>query len=129
MTMVSKYSMLFYGGPDGYLNIRAQISVSNAAGNPLAYIRFKDPGMQFEPDTDNEGIITMHLPSTMFQPSSMPSGTRSATFTIRLNVRSCTLEFIRSSGAHPWQREPGSDRRFPVGHDMVGAQGLEPWTR
>jgi hypothetical protein len=66
MSNVSKDSILFYSGPNGYQNNRAQMSLSDSAGKTLAFIRFKDPGMPYELDTDNDGIITMHLPSAMF---------------------------------------------------------------
>jgi hypothetical protein len=65
MSNVAKYGILFYSGADGYQNSRAQIQLSDSADKTLAFIRFKDPGMPYELDTDNDGIITMHLPSTM----------------------------------------------------------------
>ena len=67
MPAVSSYSILFYGGPDGYQTSRAQIQLSNAGGTSLAWIRFNDPGMLFEADANDGGIIKMHLPSAMFQ--------------------------------------------------------------
>ena len=66
MAKVSKYGILFYGGEAGYMNNRAQIQLSDAEGNTLAFVRFKDPGMPYELDTETDGIITMHLPSAMF---------------------------------------------------------------
>ena len=67
MAEVSSYSILFYGGPDGYQTNRAQIQLSDASGQTLAWIRFNDPGMFFEADYESGGIIRMHLPSAMFQ--------------------------------------------------------------
>ena len=67
MAKVSKYSILFYSGEQGYQNNRAQITLADAAGNSLAFVRFKDPGMPYELDTETGGVITMHLPSAMFQ--------------------------------------------------------------
>jgi hypothetical protein len=67
MAKVSKYSILFYSGEQGYQNNRAQITLADAAGNSLAFVRFKDPSMPYELDTETGGIITMHLPSAMFQ--------------------------------------------------------------
>jgi len=67
MATVSSYSVLFYGSPEGYQTNRAQIQLSDAAGKTLAWIRFNDPGMFFEPDANDGGIIKMHLPSSMFQ--------------------------------------------------------------
>ena len=33
----------------------------------MAYVRFNDPGMVFEADANDGGIIKMYLPSAMFQ--------------------------------------------------------------
>jgi len=66
MAEVTSYNILVYGGPDGYQTNRAQIQLRNAAG-VLAWLRFNDPGMTFEADYQSDGIIRMHLPSTMFQ--------------------------------------------------------------
>ena len=67
MAAVASYSVQFYGGPDGYQTNRAQIQLSDAAGKTLAWVRFNDPGMFFEADSDSGGIIKMHMPSAMFQ--------------------------------------------------------------
>lgn len=67
MAAAASYSILFYGGPDGYQTNRAQIQLSDAGGKTLAWIRFNDPGMFFEPDANDGGIIKMHMPSAMFQ--------------------------------------------------------------
>ncbi len=63
---VKSYSILFYGGPNGYQTNRAQIQLSDASGKTLAWLRFNDPGMSFESDYKSGDIIRMHLPSTMF---------------------------------------------------------------
>jgi hypothetical protein len=65
MAEITSYSVLFYGGPDGYQTNRAQIQLNGASGT-LAWIRFNDPGMAFEADYQSGGIIRMHLPSAMF---------------------------------------------------------------
>jgi len=67
MAEVTKYHVLVYGGPEGYQTNRSQIALYGTAGNTIAYVRFNDPGMVFENDAYNNGVITMHLPSTMFQ--------------------------------------------------------------
>jgi hypothetical protein len=67
MAEVSKYHVLVYGGPDGYQTNRAQIALYGTTGSTIAYVRFNDPGMVFEADSDSGGSIKMHLPSTMFQ--------------------------------------------------------------
>ena len=66
MTIVTSYHILIYGSQQGYQTNRAQIALYN--GNKVvAYVRFNDPGMAFEADSNTSGIIKMHLPSTMFQ--------------------------------------------------------------
>lgn len=67
MAEVTSYHILFYGGPDGYQTNRAQIQLSGANNQVLAWIRFNDPGMFYEADYESGGIIRMHMPSTMFQ--------------------------------------------------------------
>jgi hypothetical protein len=67
MPLVTSYSLLFYGGPDGYATNRAQIALSDANGATVALVRFNDPGMVFEADAMEGGIIRMHLPSALFQ--------------------------------------------------------------
>jgi hypothetical protein len=67
MPEVTSYSVLVYGGPDGYQTNRAQIQLTGANNTVLAWLRFNDPGMAFEADSMDGGIIRMHLPSTMFQ--------------------------------------------------------------
>lgn len=67
MAEVTKYHVLVYGSPEGYQTNRSQISLYNASNQVIAYVRFNDPGMTFEADSDSGGIIKMHLPSTMFQ--------------------------------------------------------------
>lgn len=66
MAEVTKYHVLVYGGPDGYQTNRAQIALYGTAGTVIAYLRFNDPGMAFEADSNAGGTILMHLPSTMF---------------------------------------------------------------
>jgi hypothetical protein len=67
MAEVASYGVLFYGSPTGYQTNRAQIYLSDAANQPIAYVRFNDPEMDFEDDYEADGIIRMHLPSAMFQ--------------------------------------------------------------
>jgi hypothetical protein len=66
MAQVASYNLLFYGSPTGYQTNRAQIELSDANGQTLAWVRFNDPGMFFEADYESGGIIRMHLPSSMF---------------------------------------------------------------
>ena len=66
MPSVTSYHILFYGSPDGYQTNRAQIALYNGA-NTVAFVRFNDPGMTFENDYTDAGIIRMHMPSTMFE--------------------------------------------------------------
>lgn len=66
MANVTQYHILFYGSPNGYQDLRAQIAVYNGS-QVLGYVRFHDPGMPFPADSQTRGLITMHLPSTMFE--------------------------------------------------------------
>ncbi|MCC6612131.1 MAG: hypothetical protein IT320_01570 [Anaerolineae bacterium] len=65
MPEVTDYHVLVYGSPAGYQTNRAQIALYGENGKTVAYIRFNDPGMFFEADSDSGGIIKMHLPSEM----------------------------------------------------------------
>lgn len=66
-TEVKNYHVLVYGSPVGYQTNRAQISLYGSSGKTVAYLRFNDPGMNFENDSESGGRIKMHLPSTMFE--------------------------------------------------------------
>jgi len=66
MAEVSKYHVLVYGGPDGYQTNRAQVALYGTTGTVVGYLRFNDPGMVFEADSNAGGVILMHLPSSMF---------------------------------------------------------------
>ena len=89
MSKVSKYSVLVYSGEQGYQNNRAQITLADSDGNSLAFVRFKDPGMPCELDTETDGIITMRLPSAMFASYSTSSATRRPTSSTRSGAPSC----------------------------------------
>ncbi len=66
MANVTQYHVLTYGSPDGYQNCRAQITPYD--GNTvLGYIRFHDPGMPVPSDQQSGNMITMHLPTAMFE--------------------------------------------------------------
>jgi hypothetical protein len=68
---VYNYGIFVYGGPNGYINSRAQIALTGDKGKQLAWVRFHDPGMDFPEDDIYHGtygdIIRMHLPTPMFQ--------------------------------------------------------------
>jgi len=66
MANVTSYRILIYGSEQGYQTNRAQITLYEN-NKVVAYVRFNDPGMVFEADANNNGVISMHLPSTMFQ--------------------------------------------------------------
>jgi len=67
MAEVANYHILIYGSPDGYQTNRAQIALYGTSGQVIAYVRFNDPGMFFEADSQSGSTILMHLPSAMFQ--------------------------------------------------------------
>ncbi len=66
MTNVTSYHILVYGSEQGYQTNRSQVTLYDG-DKVVAYLRFNDPGMTFETDSNVGGIIKMHLPSTMFQ--------------------------------------------------------------
>jgi hypothetical protein len=66
MVNVNSYHILIYGSQQGYQTNRAQIALYDN-GKVVAYVRFNDPGMTFEADSNTGGVIKMHLPSSMFQ--------------------------------------------------------------
>ena len=66
-TEIKKYHILFYGSPAGYQTNRAQIALYDTNDKTAAFLRFNDPGMFFENDSQSGGIVRMHLPSAMFQ--------------------------------------------------------------
>jgi hypothetical protein len=66
LVVVTGYHILIYGSEQGYQTNRAQITLYDGA-KVVAYVRFNDPGMAFETDSNVNGTIKMHLPSTVFQ--------------------------------------------------------------
>jgi len=66
MANVTQYQVLFYGSSTGYQGSRAQIALYNGT-TVLGYVRFHDPSMTFPDDSQSGSLITMHLPSTMFE--------------------------------------------------------------
>jgi hypothetical protein len=56
MAKVSSYHILFYGDPAGNQMNPAQIQLSNASGQALAWVRPNDPGMSFGSDYESAGI-------------------------------------------------------------------------
>jgi len=63
------YGVMMYGTEAGYNNVRAQIWLLAAnATVPFAFIRFCDPNMTFPPDRNENNIVYMHLPTSMFEP-------------------------------------------------------------
>lgn len=66
-TEVKKYHILVYGSPTGYQTNRSQIALYDGNNRTVAYLRFNDPDMNFENDSESGGRIKMHLPSTMFE--------------------------------------------------------------
>ncbi len=66
MVNVTNYEIFIYGSQEGYQTNRAQVTLYNG-DTRVAYVRFNDAGMTFEADSDTDGTIKMHLPSSMFQ--------------------------------------------------------------
>ena len=66
-TKIKDYHIICYGSPKGYQTNRAQIALYDKNNKTRAYLRFNDPGMFFENDYESNGIIRMHLPTSMFE--------------------------------------------------------------
>lgn len=66
MVNVTGYNVLIYGSQQGYQTNRAQITLKNG-DKVVAYVRFNDPEMAWEADSELNGKIKMHLPASMFQ--------------------------------------------------------------
>ena len=64
-TTITKYRVTFYGGPNGFGDLRASIFLYDGEDN-VGLVRFHDPGMDFPDDDEIGGIVVMHLPSSMF---------------------------------------------------------------
>jgi hypothetical protein len=67
MATVTQYHVFFYGTDDGYNGSRAQITLFSNPTTVLGYVRFHDEAVPFPADSDSGGLITMHLPSAMFE--------------------------------------------------------------
>lgn len=65
-TEVKNYHIMFYGGPEGHQNNRVLISLYDKCGNTVGRIRFCDPEIPLEPDTENSGVVELYMPSSMF---------------------------------------------------------------
>jgi hypothetical protein len=63
---VKQYHIAFYGGPKGFHHNRAQIALFGEDGQAKAFLRFNDPSDGVEPDSEEDGIIRMHFPTTLF---------------------------------------------------------------
>jgi hypothetical protein len=89
VSKVSNYSVLVYSGEQGYQNNRAQITLADSDGNSLAFVRFKDPGMPCELDTETDGIIPCISRQRCLRATSTSSATRRPTSSTRSGAPSC----------------------------------------
>jgi hypothetical protein len=96
MPAVTGYSILVYGGPDGYQTNRSQVQLTGADDSVLAWLRFNDPEMPFEADYVSGGIIRMHLPSTMF----------SSVLDVLRNEKPLNIYFAQNRGFFGTSSEP-----------------------
>lgn len=62
--VIKKYVVMFYGSPTGYMTNRSQVICYDAQNKLIAWIRFNDPGQNFENDSEAGGKIKMHMPSS-----------------------------------------------------------------
>ncbi|BCO08167.1 hypothetical protein GF1_05430 [Desulfolithobacter dissulfuricans] len=93
---IKKYHVLVYGSPTGYQTNRAQIALYGSNGKTVGYIRFNDPDMRFENDSDSGGRIKMHLPSAMF----------SSVFDMLRNEKPVYIYFAQGRGFLSTSAEP-----------------------
>jgi len=64
MRRVTGHDVLFYGSPRGYEGNRARISLYQD-DRMVGQIRFCDPDMTLAKDHEADGIIRIHLPSSL----------------------------------------------------------------
>ena len=69
MPEIKTYGIGVYGGPNGGGSTRAFIRLEGADKKVIGFLQFKDPEMNIENDSFENGIIQMHLPSFMFHGS------------------------------------------------------------
>ncbi|MDQ6986830.1 MAG: hypothetical protein Q9M25_03400 [Mariprofundaceae bacterium] len=67
MAVVDSYKVSFYGGPSGYQDVRAQIELHDAAGQPIGWLRFHDRRQPIPADSQIGGVIEVHYPGAMFE--------------------------------------------------------------
>lgn len=65
MANVTRYEVLIYGDSNGYMGLRAQLSLFDGLTH-LGYIRFVDVGVAISNDSNVGGNILMHQSITMF---------------------------------------------------------------
>ncbi len=99
MQEVKSYSIIFYGGPDGYQTNRAQIQLHGDEKKALAWVRFSDPGTAPKEDSNVGGTIRMHLPSTMFQ----------SVLDVLRNEKPVFIRFVQKRGFLSTAREWGGE--------------------
>jgi len=63
---IEKYHVLFIGSPEGYGSSRSMIVLYDHEGRMRGELRFCDPGMIYDNDSEKDGVVFMHLPSHMF---------------------------------------------------------------
>jgi len=96
MKEVQSYSIIFYGGTEGYQGNRAQIQLFGDEKKALAWIRFCDPGEAPKADTNAGGTIRMHLPSTMFH----------SVLDVLRNEKPVFIRFVQNRGFLSTGQEP-----------------------
>ena len=64
---IYSYHIFVYGGPTGFGNNRAQITLFSTTGAVLAFLKFKGGGTLAADSVAANGIITMNLPLDTFQ--------------------------------------------------------------
>ena len=103
-TEVKSYQIYFFGGPDGLMKNRSKIALRGSDGKVLAHISFNDSDMKFENDSESEGIIKMHLPSTMFE----------NIVDVLRNEKPVYIQFVQGHGVLQTSLEPVGEGEYKI---------------
>lgn len=109
MATIAKYHILVYGSEQGYQTKQALIALYGSDNKVIAYVRFNDPGMAFESDSNTGSIIPARSPSARFRVPWTSSAMRS----LSTSISPRTAAFSEPHPRNPWARarakEPESD--------------------
>lgn len=64
---IKSYQIIYFGGPQGFANVRAQINLLDANNEIKSFLRFQDPGFFVSFDNVSGGTINIFLPSARLE--------------------------------------------------------------